>query len=159
LIYFGLNAPLRIMTAASCNTVSFGAQAALVTVENTPMQVTTPTSEALGRYLSLTTAQLKLTASNMANIDTPGYTTQGFDFSREFAKQMQATPDGSGQLEVNPPTQSMDGLVARPDGNNISMDREGLHLAQAQMQFRLGVLLLKGEFSTVATAIHSSDGK
>ena len=121
------------------------------------MQVTTPTSEALGRYLSLTTAQLKLTASNMANVDTPGYTTQGFNFSQEFAKQLQATPDGSGRLEVAP--QSIDGLVARPDGNNVSMDREGLQLAQAQMQFRLGVLLLKGEFSTVATAIHSSDGK
>jgi flagellar basal-body rod protein FlgB len=153
------NAPLRIMTACSCNSVSFGSQSALVPVEKMPMQITTPASEALGRYLSLTTAQLKLTASNMANIDTPGYTTQGFDFSQEFAKQLQATPDVSGQLEVEPSTQSMDGLVARPDGNNVSMDREGLQLAQAQMQFRLGVLLLKSEFSTVATAIHSSDGK
>jgi flagellar basal-body rod protein FlgB len=34
------------------------------------------------------------------------------------------------------------------------MDREGLQLAKAQMQFKLGVQLLKGEFSSVMSAIH-----
>jgi flagellar basal-body rod protein FlgB len=53
----------------------------------------------------------------------------------------------------------VDGLVARPDGNNVSMDREGLQLAKAQMQFKLGVLLIKSEFSMVSSAIHASDGK
>ena len=46
------------------------------------MQVTTPLSDALGRYLDLASDQMKLTAANMANIDTPGYRTQGFDFER-----------------------------------------------------------------------------
>ncbi len=52
------------------------------------------------------------------------------------------------------PVQDVDGLVARPDGNNVSMDREGLQLAKAQMQFKLGTQLLKGDFSTVMSAIH-----
>jgi flagellar basal-body rod protein FlgB len=51
--------------------------------------------------------------------------------------------------------QDVNGLVARPDGNNISMDREGMQLAKAQLQFRLGVQLLKSEFSTVMSAIHA----
>jgi flagellar basal-body rod protein FlgB len=123
------------------------------------MQIATPTSEALAQYLSLATNQLRVTASNMANIDTPGYTTQGFDFQQELARQMQATPDPLGQIALAPQIRSVDGLVARPDGNNVSMDREGLQLAKSQLQFRMGVLLLKGEFSTISSAIHASDGK
>jgi flagellar basal-body rod protein FlgB len=123
------------------------------------MQLTAPMSEALGRYLSLTSAQLRLTASNMANIDTPGYTTQGFDFQQELAKQLQTAPVLQGFINVTPQIQSVDGLVARPDGNNVSMDREGLQLAKSQMQFRLGVLLMKGEFAMTSSAIHSSDGR
>jgi flagellar basal-body rod protein FlgB len=123
------------------------------------MEISTPTSDALERYLSLSTAQLRLTASNMANVDTPGYRTQGFDFQQEFARQMQETETLAGALNTSPQTPLVDGLVARPDGNNVSMDREGLQLAKAQMQFKLGVLLIKNEFSMISSAIHASDGK
>jgi flagellar basal-body rod protein FlgB len=123
------------------------------------MEIATPTSAALERYLSLSTAELRLTASNMANIDTPGYRTQGFDFQQELARQMQDPQELAGPLSVAPEAQPVDGLVARPDGNNVSMDREGLQLAKAQMQFKLGVLLIKSEFSMVSSAIHASDGK
>jgi flagellar basal-body rod protein FlgB len=122
------------------------------------MQLTTPMSEALGRYLDLASDQLKLTASNMANIDTPGYKTVGFDFEQEFARQLSVTPTPL-DMALDPQVSAVDGLVARPDGNNVSMDREGLELAKAQRRFKLGVQLLKGEFSQVMSAIHSSDGK
>ena len=49
----------------------------------------------------------------------------------------------------------MDGLLERPDGNNVSMDREGLGMAEAQLRFRAGVELLKREFSRVSDAIHA----
>lgn len=113
------------------------------------MQTTSPLSDALGRYLDLASDQLKLTASNMANIDTPGYKTKGFDFEQEFRRQ-QAGFDVAG-----PQVTLVDGLVARPDGNNVSMDREGLELAQAQLKFKMGVELLKNEFSIVLSAIHA----
>jgi flagellar basal-body rod protein FlgB len=113
------------------------------------MQTTTSMSDALGRYLDLATDQLKLTASNMANIDTPGYKTQGFDFEQEFRSQ-QAGLDATG-----PQATAVNGLVARPDGNNVSMDREGLQLAQTQLKFRMGVQLLKHEFAGVMSAIHA----
>ena len=48
----------------------------------------------------------------------------------------------------------VDGLLERPDGNNVSIDREGLNMAEAQLQFRDGVELLKQEFSRVLDAIH-----
>jgi flagellar basal-body rod protein FlgB len=113
------------------------------------MQTTTPLGDALGRYLDLASDQLKLTAGNMANIDTPGYKTKGFDFEQEFRRQQ------SGLDAAGPQTTLVDGLVARPDGNNVSMDREGLQLAQAQLKFKMGAELWKQQFSTVMAAIHA----
>jgi flagellar basal-body rod protein FlgB len=118
------------------------------------MQVSSGMSDALGRYLDLTSQQMQMTASNMANVDTPGYKTQGFDFDQEFGRQLNDSAGAEGLVGYQAPVQDVDGLVARPDGNNVSMDREGLQLAKAQMQFKLGVQLLKGEFSTVMSAIH-----
>ena len=117
------------------------------------MQITTPLSDALGWYLDLSSEQMKLTASNMANVDTPGYRTQGFDFEQEFGRQLNSSSGNDGVAGAQ--AQDVDGLVARPDGNNVSMDREGMQLAKSQLQFRLGVELLKHEFSTVMSAIHA----
>ncbi len=116
------------------------------------MQTTTAMSSALERYLDLTSKQLQLTASNMANIDTPGYKTQGFDFDQEFARQLNGGADSPMGTQVS--AQDVDGLVARPDGNNVSMDRESMQLAKSQLQFRMGVQFLKSEFSMVMSAIH-----
>ena len=118
------------------------------------MQVATATSEALGKYLDLASDQMKLTAENMANVDTPGFKTQGFDFGDEFSRAL----SGCGDAEANPRVVDVDGLTARPDGNNVSLDREAMQLAKAQLQFRTGVALLKGEYSRVMSAIHG-DGK
>ncbi len=111
--------------------------------------------DALGRYLDLTADQMKLTAGNMANIDTPGYKTQGFDFEQEFAAAID--PTHSGGTAVNGAREKVgdvDGLVARPDGNTVSIDRESLLLAKSQLQFRTGVALLRGEYSRMMSAIH-----
>jgi flagellar basal-body rod protein FlgB len=118
------------------------------------MQVATATSEALAKYLDLASDQMKLTAGNMANVDTPGYKTQGFDFGQEFSRAL----GGSDAIDTAPRVMDVDGLTARPDGNNVSMDREGMQLAKAQLEFRTGVALLKSEYSRVMSAIHG-DGK
>ncbi len=114
----------------------------------------------LQNYLDLSSAELKITAGNMANIDTPGYKTLGFDFSQ--AMQHAVVPDGDPTAPIgrrpgteNPRTHEVDGLIARPDGNNVSMDREGLNMAEAQLKFRTGVDLLKREYSRVLDAIHA----
>ena len=122
------------------------------------MQTTTALSDALGRYLDLTSQQMQLTASNMANVDTPGYRTQGIDFEKEFAKQLNSDVGSEGIERIQGDVQSVEGLVSRPDGNDVSMDREGLQLAKTQLQFRMGEQLLKHEFANVMSAIHM-DGK
>jgi flagellar basal-body rod protein FlgB len=120
------------------------------------MQIVTPMTEALNRYLDLSTQELKYTAQNMANVDTPGYRTVGFDFAAEMSRSLDGLNEGGQAAGAEAPVHPgrVDGLLERPDGNNVSMDREGLQLAKSQLQFRLGVQLLKHEFAGVMSAIH-----
>jgi len=105
----------------------------------------------LQNYLRLTSFRVSLVANNIANIDTPNYHTQDIDFQSEMRRaEMQAA--GSPQ----PAVRDVPGLVERPDGNNVDMDREGLLLAQMQLQYALGVQLLREKFKTVQTAISES---
>jgi flagellar basal-body rod protein FlgB len=117
------------------------------------MDVTTPLADQLTRYMDLAAAQLKATATNMANVDTPGFRTVGFDFEAEMRRALrgQSVPGES----AAPQLQQVDGLLARPDGNNVSMDREGLAMAEAQLKFRTGVELAKREYTRVMDAIHA----
>jgi len=119
------------------------------------MEVTTALSDALGRYLDLTSEQMKLTASNMANVDTPGYRTKGFDFEQALMQQLNDGSTADGLLGEQTTVMNVGGLVSRPDGNNISMDREGMQLAKEQLQFRFGVELLRDQYSNVMSAIHA----
>jgi flagellar basal-body rod protein FlgB len=103
--------------------------------------------------IDLSTAELKLTAANMANIDTPGYRAVGMDFAAEMQEAVVGVNTGA---DPRPPeVKFVDGLVARPDGNDVSMDREGLNLAEAQLQFKTGVALLKMQYQRVMDAIHA----
>jgi len=115
------------------------------------MQVTTAASDAIQRYLDLASDQMKLTAENMANVDTPGYKTQGFDFAGEFSKALHSNTASAAPAVT---ASNVDGLTARPDGNNVSLDREGMQMAKAQLEFRTGISLLRNEYSRIMSAIH-----
>jgi flagellar basal-body rod protein FlgB len=117
------------------------------------MEIDTRLGEQVGRYLDLATAEIKLTAANMANIDTPGYRAVGLDFEAEMREAIQGVDRGLAPRQAR--VRDVDGLIARPDGNDVSMDREGLNLAQAQLKFKVGVALLRGENQTVMDAIHA----
>ena len=116
------------------------------------MQIETRLSDQLARYLDLAVSKTKLTAANMANIDTPGYQTLDMNFESEMRNALSDVGRGSEAAPVQ--VKTADGLIARPDGNNVSMDREGLQLAEAQLKFRIGVALLRLENQRVMDAIH-----
>ena len=97
----------------------------------------------------------------MANVDTPNYRTVGIDFAGEMQRAMAASTGAreAGELptqEVSRQLHQVDGLLERPDGNNVSMDREGMNMAGAQLRFRTGVELLRREFTRIQSAIQIS---
>ncbi len=117
------------------------------------MQIDTTLSEQVARYLDLATTEAKLTAGNMANVDTPGFKAQGLDFDAEMRAAMKQVEQGPAAqpAQVRPE----EGLVARPDGNNVSMDRESLNLAEAQLKFKTGVAVLRQQYQMIMDAIHA----
>ncbi len=108
----------------------------------------TKTSGLLERYLDLAAFRQGLVAGNIANIDTPGYRTRDINFSAELQRAVTTS------AMAEPSVKQVDGLIERPDGNNVSIDRESMLLAQTQLQFRVGVQLLRTEFKRVMAAIN-----
>jgi flagellar basal-body rod protein FlgB len=117
------------------------------------MRIETTLSDQVARYLDLAANQAKLTAENMANVDTPGYKALGMDFESEMRDAMASVAEGRAPRAVHVGLE--DGLIARPDGNNVSMDRESLNLAEAQLKFRTGVAVLRQQYQMVMDAIHA----
>lgn len=111
---------------------------------NTPSML-----EVLESYINTTDTRHKLVVNNMANVDTPGYHTKDIDFRAELTRSL----NGQSPVEM-PLVQNVSGLLERPDGNNVSLDREGLALSETQLQFRIGVQLIRTEFHRVMTAIN-----
>ncbi len=101
-----------------------------------------PIIQFLERFLNVTSDRQSLVINNMANIDTPGYRTRDVDFRAELDRAI----GSSEQASMGPIAHKVSGLLQRPDGNDVSMDREGLLLAETQMQFRIGVQFIRSEF-------------
>jgi flagellar basal-body rod protein FlgB len=110
-----------------------------------------PMLDQLQGYLSLTTQRQQMVVQNMANVDTPGYHTKDLDFK----KAMQQVMD-EGTSTMGPAALQVEGLPERPDGNNVNIDRESLMLSQTQLQYQMGVQLVKSQFHTMLTAIKES---
>jgi flagellar basal-body rod protein FlgB len=105
--------------------------------------------QVLESYINVTSSRHSLVVNNMANVDTPGYHTQDIDFRKQFTSAL----DGSNSQAFSA-VRDVPGLLERPDGNNVSLDREGLALAETQLQFRIGVQLIRTEFHRIMTAIN-----
>ena len=114
--------------------------------------VDSPEIRVLGRFLDLNASRTELIASNLANIDTPGYRARDINFRQE----LQRAYGGSGfeYATFTPAVRQVQGLAFRPDGNNVSLEREGLLLAETQLRFQTAVQVLKAAFHRILSAIH-----
>ena len=108
--------------------------------------------QSLEKYMDVLAARQKMVASNIANVDTPGYKTQDVDFQTEFTKLLNGT--GSGSIQGQEPT----GLRVKNDGNNVDIDREARLLSENSIRFSAASNLLKGQFRMLKTAIHDGQG-
>lgn len=91
----------------------------------------------------------RVISSNLANVDTPGYKTRDID----FRGALEGAVSQDGDLGLMPVARKIPGLIERPDGNNVSADRESLLLATTQLRFSLSAQLVKDEFHKILSAI------
>lgn len=107
-----------------------------------------PIQSRMEHYLDLLSERQKLVASNVANLDTPGYKTKDIDFQFEFESQLKGAAPNILQTA---------GLTVKNDGNNVSLDRETRLLAENAMRFNFVTNLMKNELRMVKQAI--AEGK
>ena len=107
-----------------------------------------PIQSRMEHYLDLLSQRQKLVASNVANLDTPGYKTRDIDFQFEFESQLTG-----GTPNVTEPT----GLTVKSDGNNVSLDREARLLSENALRFQVASQLMKSQIRIVRSAV--TEGK
>ena len=117
---------------------------------------------------------MALVASNLSNIDTPGYHTKDFNFEDAFKAEMtrldgQLSPTSSGSSPVTSYFTSSGTGVAMPpiidpidissernDGNDVHLDRETMNLAKTQEIYQLSSNLAQNELKLVLGAISAA---
>ena len=101
-------------------------------------------ANSLERYMDVLAARQRLVASNLANVDTPGYKTQDLDFRSEFQNAVAG---------LSPTPVEVTGLPVNNDGNNVSVDREARLLAENALRFNVASNLLRSQIRAVRSAI------
>jgi flagellar basal-body rod protein FlgB len=104
-----------------------------------------PVAGSLDQYMSLVSARQKLVASNIANADTPGYTTKDINFQAEFQNAMSGSQ--------SPTILDVQGLTMKNDGNNVNLDREARLLSENAMRFSVASNFLRSQIKIVHMAI------
>ncbi len=126
------------------------------------------TIDAAGAYMSRLSQRQQIVASNLANIDTPGYKTRDVSFyatmqellSENSTPLRTSRPEHSdGQIPIYPQPESFEvtGLTSRADQNNVDLDREMMKLSATAFGYTMMAQLLQSKFHTLASSI--SGGK
>ena len=119
---------------------------------------------ALRRQMTSAVQRQTVAASNLANLDTPGYRTREASFAGALNKELEAGTlaltnaghlAGAGQTAAST-TSEVEGLSSRRDGNNVQLDRELLTLTRASGDFSAAQTALAAKFRLVRYAINES---
>ena len=115
----------------------------------------------ISRQLDERVVRGELIASNIANVDTPGYKSRDLQFGKILSEEMESihlkktnpkhigdTPHGldTGKIVENQEP-------GRPDGNNIDINREVLKLTKNTMEYNGRVALLARRMGQIKDAI------
>ncbi|MBP1772191.1 MAG: flagellar basal-body rod protein FlgB [Holophagaceae bacterium] len=122
--------------------------------------------QTMDRGLSLASQRQTLIASNLANLDTPGYRTRDFSFegAMKAAISGQKSPttlatthpmhlQGSASASLPPSLDPLQPLAERNDGNDVSLDRENMLLARTQTTYQTASTFMQVELRKLYSLI------
>jgi flagellar basal-body rod protein FlgB len=124
-----------------------------------------PTINAMESYMTRLTRRQQVVASNIANIDTPGYKTKEISFHAAMeellsgpASGMKATrPEHLGEWSFapsEPVVYEVSDLPSRPDRNNVNIDSELLKLGETSFGYTVMTQLLRSKLRTISSSIN-----
>ena len=110
------------------------------------------TSSALKAALDGLAQRQRVTADNIANINTPGFLAGRVDFESSLRQAVAGGEDPA----------SAQAVVARSleptntNGNNVNLDSETLHATETGLRYQLALNALDGKYSQLRTALRTS---
>ncbi len=123
----------------------------------------------MDRTMAVASRRQALIASNLANIDTPGYKTRDLDFEQTLKAEL-----GTGQGQSMPMARTHSGHLVgkgaggatpappaapsweRNDGNDVNLDRQTMLLARTQSAYQAAASFAQVEIRKVKQAITDS---
>lgn len=115
------------------------------------MSIFDVTQVALERAMSGAAMRSEALASNLANVDTPGYQRQDVDFHGSLRAALGAGDPGAAQFAVaTDPT-----AVMRADGNAVDPDVENAQMARNGLEYEALAAVAKARIAILQTAIGS----
>lgn len=120
----------------------------------------------LGGALDLRAARQKLLASNIANIETPGYKAVDIKFEDELKRSESSVATGEGLISTNQAHFStVSNGTAEPrvivretdagtyDQNSVGVEGEMVKLSENALMYQVASRMLRSKFATLMTAI------
>lgn len=105
--------------------------------------------------LDVSAARHEALASNIANVETPGY--KRVDVSQSFVQQLQKQFRVGDKMDLSnvKPTVEADTTArsTRSDGNNVELDTELLNMGSNEMQYEMLTDFVSQNLSRLKTAI------
>ena len=114
--------------------------------------ITDSTMTALHASLSGLQQRQRVTADNIANVQTPGFLAGRVDFESALRGQL-----ASGETPVvsqRSVTRSMD--PTRTDGNNVNLDTETVIQTETGLRYQLALNALDGKYALLRSALRTS---
>ena len=116
------------------------------------MTITTERIQLLTRLLDVAALRQDVIAQNVANVNTPGYTTMGVSFEDSLKE---ALAPGSGQrlADAAPNVAPGGGGALRADGNDVDVDLEMARLQKNAIYFQVYAQMLANDLAEFRSAI------
>ena len=114
------------------------------------------TSVTLASALDAAGLRHRVIADNIANVETPGFTRSEVSFEEKLKQAFESSDEDAilarvrqTRPEVRPDTS----LPARPDGNNVSIDKEMAELAKNTLRYETLVQLINLKSAMLSAAM------
>ncbi len=92
----------------------------------------------------------RILASNIANVETPGYKEKDLDFRKELDS---LTNDPGARIEVSEKSKADDGIAA-VDGNSVGLEDQIVKMTENTLMFNSLVQMINKKFSMIRYAIN-----
>jgi flagellar basal-body rod protein FlgB len=110
------------------------------------------TSTALHAALTGLAERQRVTADNIANLQTPGFLAGRVDFESALRG---ALTDGETPA-ISPGTIARSLQPTRTDGNNVNLDQETIIATETGLRYQLALNALDGKYNVMRTALRTT---